>query len=148
MNFTPNDLQNMVFKKSVFGYSEDRVNEVLDRIIEDYTIYIKENMEIREKMETINEKLKHYKNIENALRESLLVAQRTGDEVKKNAHEKADNIIKEAEMKAERIIDEAREDVQKMKREYEDIRGQFKVYRSKSESLIHSQLELLRQLNE
>jgi len=44
MNYTPNDLQNITFKKSFMGYSEDVVNDVLDKIIEDYSAYIREKL--------------------------------------------------------------------------------------------------------
>ena len=62
MNYTPNELQNLTFKKSVRGYSEDMVNEVLDKIIEDYTAYIHENRELKDKLEALNQAIQHYKN--------------------------------------------------------------------------------------
>ena len=59
MNYTPNDLQNLTFKKSFMGYSEDMVNDVLDKIIEDYTAYIRENVELKDKLALLNEGLQH-----------------------------------------------------------------------------------------
>lgn len=148
MNYTPNDLQNLTFKKVFMGYSEDMVNEVLDKVIEDYGAYIHENVELKDRMSVLNEGIQHYKTIEESLQNTLIVAQQTGEDIKKNAYQKADNIIKEAELKAQRMISEANEEVIKIKFEYEEMRKKLHVFKSKSESLLFSQLEVLKQMFE
>jgi len=146
MNYTPNDLQNISFKKVFMGYSEDTVNEVLDRIIEDYSEYIRENIELKDKLALLNEGLQHYKTMEESLQNTLIVAQQTGEDIKKNAYEKANNIINEAEVKAQKIASEASEQVMKLKYEYEDMKKRLNVFKSKTETLLVSQLELLKQM--
>lgn len=147
MNFTPNDLQNLTFKKSVVGgYSEDMVNEVLDKIIDDYTAYIHENRELKDKLESLNQAIQHYKNIEESLQNTLIVAQQTSEDIKKNGYQKAENIVKEAEIKAQKIINDANQEVIKIKFEYEDTKKKLHIYKSKAESLLHSQLEVLRSI--
>lgn len=146
MNYTPNDLQNITFKKSVMGYSEDGVNEVLDNIIEDYNAYIHENIELKDRIAVLNEGIQHYKVIEESLQNTLLVAQQTGEDIKKNAYEKAENIIKEAEIKAQKLVSEANQEVLKVRFEYEEIRKKLHVFKTKSEALLLSQLEVLKQM--
>ncbi len=148
MNYTPNDLQNLTFKKQLMGYSEDMVNDVLDKIIEDYTAYIKENVELKDKLALLNEGLQHYKTIEESLQNTLLVAQQTGEEIKKNAYEKAENVIKEAEIRAQKLINDANQEVVKIKFEYEESRKKLHVFKTKCEMLLMSQLDLLKQLFE
>jgi cell division initiation protein len=148
MNYTPNDLQNLTFKKNIMGYNEDEVNEVLDRIIEDYNSYIRENLEIKDKLAVLNEGLQHYKTIEESLQNALIVAQQTGEEIKKNSYSKAENIIKEAEVKAQKILNDANQEVLKIKIEYEEMRKKLYAFKAKAESLILSQLEILKQLND
>lgn len=145
MNYTPNELQNLTFKKSIVGgYSEDMVNEVLDKIIEDYTAYIHENREIKDKLEALNEAIQHYKSIEESLQNTLIAAQQTSEDIKKNGYQKADILVKEAEIKAMKIINDANQEVIKIKYEYEDIKKKLNLYKSKAESLIQSQLEMLK----
>lgn len=146
MNFTPNDLQNITFKKGLMGYSEDQVNEVLDKIIEDYSSYIRENIELKDKVAVLNEAMQHYKNIEESLQNTLIVAQQTSEDIKKNAYQKADNIIKEAELKAQRNIGEANQEVLKIKFEYEEMKKKLHIFKSKAETLLLSQLEVLKQM--
>jgi len=145
MNYTPNDIQNLNFRKTFRGYSEDEVNEVLDKIIEDYNAYIRENLELKDKLAVLNEGLQHYKTIEDSLQNALLVAQKTGEEIKKNSYEKAENIIREAEIKAQKIINDANQEVMRIKYEYEELKKKLNVFKSKTEAMLLSQLEILRQ---
>ncbi|OPX43238.1 septum site-determining protein DivIVA [Ruminiclostridium hungatei] len=146
MNYTPNDLDNIKFKKNFMGYNEDQVNEVLDSIIQDYELYIKENIELKDRISVLNEGIQHYKNIEESLQNTLIVAQQTGEEIKKNAYEKAENIVKEAELKAQKIINDANQEVIKIRFEYEEMKKRLHLFKTKSETLLLSQLELLKQL--
>ncbi len=148
MNYTPNDLQNLTFKKGFMGYSEDQVNEVLDKIIEDYAAYVRENVDLKDRIAVLNEGIQHYKNMEDSLQNIMLVAQQTSEDIKKNSYEKAENIIKEAEIKAQKIIGEANQEVIKIKFEYEEMRKKLHIFKSKSETLLLSQLEVLKQMFE
>ena len=148
MNYTPNDLQNITFKKTFMGYSEDTVNDVLDKIIEDYSAYIRENVELKDKLALLNEGLQHYKTIEESLQSTLLVAQQTGEDIKKNAYEKADNIIREAEIRAQKLINDVNQEVIKIKFEYEDSKKKLHIFKTKCEMLLMSQMELLKQIFE
>lgn len=148
MNYTPNDLQNITFKKTFMGYSEDTVNDVLDKVIEDYSAYIRENVELKDKLALLNDGLQHYKTIEESLQSALLVAQQTGEDIKKNAYEKADNVIHEAEIRAQKIINEANQEVVKINFEYEDMKKKLHVFKTKCEMLLMSQMDSLKQLFE
>jgi len=146
MNYTPNDLDNIKFKKNFTGYNEDQVNDVLDSVIQDYELYIKENIELKDRISVLNEGIQHYKNIEESLQNTLVVAQQTGEEIKKNAYDKADNIVKEAEIRSQKIINDANQEVIKIRFEYEEMKKRLHLFKTKSETLILSQLELLKQL--
>ena len=148
MNYTPNDLQNLVFKKSLMGYNEDQVNEVLDKVIEDYSAYVHENIELKDRISVLNDGIQHYKVIEESLQNTLIVAQQTSEDIKRNAYEKAENIVKEAEIKAQRQLYDASQEVVKIRFEYEEMRKRLHIFKSKSECLLLSQLEVLKQMFE
>ncbi len=148
MNYTPNDLQNLTFKKNFSGYNEDAVNDVLDKVIEDYSAYIRENVELKDKLALLNDGLQHYKSIEESLQNALIVAQQTGEDVKKSAYEKADNVIHEAEIRAQKLINDANQEVVKVKFEYEEAKKKLHIFKSKCEMLLATQMELLQQMFE
>jgi cell division initiation protein len=148
MNYTPNDLQNLTFKKTFMGYNEDVVNDVLDKVIEDYSAYIRENIELKDKLALLNEGLQHYKTIEESLQNTLMVAQQTGEDIKKNAYEKADNVLKEADIRSQKLINDANQEVIKIRFEYDDMRKRLHIFKSKCETLLLSQLEIMKQMFE
>ena len=103
MNFTPNDLSNIVFRKSVMGgLNEDQVYDVIQKIIEDYSI-IFEMMKARDQIMELKDRLSHYEKIEETLKNSLVLAQQSSSEIVANA-EKAENIINEAQAKARALL--------------------------------------------
>jgi len=147
LNFTPNDIQNILFKRSLFGFNQLQVEDVLDKIVEDLSAYIRENNKLKEKVEDIQDKLNYYRNIEQTLQNSLIVAQQTSDEIISNARKNAENIVKEAELNARKIIEDANHEVLSIKFEYERLQREVEAYRTKVESIIKAQLRSLRNLD-
>lgn len=148
MNFVPNDLQNIAFKKSVMGYNILQVEDVLLKVVEDLSEMIKENAKLKEKLEDTQDRVKYYKTIENNLHNSLIIAQQTSEEIIANARDNAENIQKEAELKAQQIVDGAHKEVLGVKFEYERMRRDVDAYKAKLESIIRSQLKLLDSLTD
>ena len=143
MNFVPNDLQNIAFKKAMMGYNILQVEDVLLKVVEDFSELIKENAKLKEKLEDSQDKVKYYKTIENNLHNSLIIAQQTSEEIVANARDNADNIVKEAELKAQQIIDEAHKQVLNVKFEYENLKRDVISYKAKIESIIKAQLMVM-----
>jgi cell division initiation protein len=148
VNFVPNDLQNIAFKKAMMGYNILQVEDVLLKVVEDYSDLIKENSKLKEKLEDSQDKVKYYKTIENNLQNSLIVAQQTSEEIVANARHNAENIQKEAELEARRIIDESHKQVLSVKFEYERLRREVDAYKAKVESIINAQLKIMENFEE
>lgn len=138
---TPLEIQNKEFKKSIRGYRENEVDEFLDLIMIDYEKIYKENIELKDKITLLNEQISKYRNLEKTLNDTLVVAQSTAEEVKSNAHKKAELIIQQSEIDAQQIIDAANKKVMEIKREYEEIKKQVRVFQTKFRTLLESQLE-------
>jgi cell division initiation protein len=140
---SPLDIHNKEFSRSFRGYNEDEVNEFLDQIIKDYETLIRENKAYEEKIAQLEERLKHFMNLEESLSKSIIVAQETAEEVRTNARKEAQLIIKEAEKNADRIINEAFVKSRKITMELDEIRKQAAVLRARFRSLIQAQMEML-----
>ncbi|WP_077617749.1 DivIVA domain-containing protein [Bacillus sinesaloumensis] len=143
MPLTPLDIHNKEFNKGFRGYDEDEVNEFLDQVIKDYELVIREKKELESKLSELNEKLGHFTNIEETLNKSILIAQETAEEVKRNASKEAKLIIKEAEKNADRIINESLAKSRKISIEIEELKKQSKVFKTRFKMLIEAQLDLL-----
>lgn len=145
---TPLEIENKKFSKQmVNGYSVDEVDEFLDLLTVDYEKMYKENTEYKEKIEQLNEDMQHYKTIESTLQSTLLMAQATAEEVKRVAKQQADQIIADAKTSAQNEVSLLEQEIMVKKKELEDAQKQFDVYKAKMESLLISQLEILKEIN-
>lgn len=145
---TPLDIENKRFSKQmVNGYSVEEVDDFLDELTEDYTKNYKEVNELRAKVDELNNSLVQYKTIESTLQNTLVMAQSTAEEVKNVAKQKADQIVDEAKANAQKQVDDLNNEIILRKRELDDVKKQFDIYKAKMESLLISQLELLKDVN-
>ena len=75
------------------------------------------------------------------------MAQGTADEIKKVAQQQAEQIVKDAQGTAREQVMELEQQITMKTKELEDLKKQFDVYKAKMESLLISQLELLKEVN-
>ncbi len=137
---TPLDIQNKEFKKSFRGYKESEVDQFLDDIIDDYERLYRENIELKDKILMLNEQLKQYSNLEETLKETLIVAQGTADEVTSAARQKAEIIIEDAERVCKKLIDDANEEVRNIRKEYDYLMKEIFIFKTRYKSFIEAQL--------
>ena len=145
---TPLDIENKKFSKQMMnGYSVEEVDDFLDELTIDYSKNYKEVTELRAKVEELNNSLVQYKTIESTLQNTLVMAQSTAEEVKNVAKQKADQIIEEAKANAQKQVDELNNEIIQKQKELDDVKKQFDIYKAKMESLLISQLELIKDIN-
>lgn len=145
---TPLDIENKKFsKKAINGYNPEEVDDFLDEVIKDYELLFRQSSDNKNKIEELNSKLEHYNKIESTLQNTLVMAQSAADEVKRAAEKQAEQIIKEAENKARESTMGIEQQITDRKKELENVQKQFDVYKAKMESLLISQLELLKEIN-
>ena len=145
---TPLEIENKKFQKQVMnGYNVDEVDDFLDELTLDYEKLYRENAELQDKVESSLETVNHYKNIEETLQNTLLVAQKTSEDLKNVAKQQADQIIAEAESNAKKHVEDLNKEIMFKTRELDDIKTQFEVYKAKMESLLISQLEIIKEIN-
>ncbi|NMB07832.1 MAG: DivIVA domain-containing protein [Tissierellia bacterium] len=137
---TPLDIQNKQFKKSFRGYKEAEVDYFLDEIVEDYERLYKENIELKDKILVLNEQIKHYNNLEETLKDTLIVAQNTADDVILTAKQKAENIVEDAEIMAKELLIEANDKVKNIKEEYEYLQREIFIFKTRYKSFLESQI--------
>lgn len=143
---TPLDIQNKEFKRTFSGYSMQEVDEFLNLVIDGYEKLYKENMDCKDRITKLEESVNQYKNIENTLQSTLVVAQSASEQIQKNAEEKAANIVADANNKAKEIVANSFEEVKKLEYRYEELKRGIDVYTAKMTALLESQLGLLKQV--
>lgn len=146
---TPLDIENKKFSKQmVNGYSVEEVDDFLDELSIDYAKNYKEVTELTRKIEEMEKDISHYKTIEGTLQNTLVMAQTTAEEVKNVARQQADQIIQEAKLSSQKAVDDLKQEISIKQMELDDIKKQFDIFKAKMESLLISQLELLKDIKE
>ena len=145
--YTPLDIENKKFAKQIMNcYSVEEVDDFLDQLTVDYEKMYKEASENKRRIEELEKSVEHYKTIEGTLQNTLVMAQSAADEVKNIAKQQAEQIVKEAEGSARKSADDLTQTIVLKKKELEDVEKQFDIYKAKMESLLISQLELIKDM--
>lgn len=145
---TPLDIENKRFsRKRVNGYSVSEVDEFLDELTTDYEKLYKDNTALNDKIDELNNSLLQYRTIENTLQSTLLMAQSTAEDVKNVAKQQAEQIVADAQDNAKKQVEVLEQEIKDKKKELEELQRQFDIYKAKMESLLISQLELLKDVN-
>lgn len=140
---TPMDIRNKEFKKGFKGYREDEVDEFLDKVIADYEKIYRENGELKDRVSIDNERIESYNSMEKSLQNTLLIAQTTAEDIVANARKKAEMIIKEAEEQGRKIIEEANSNIIRVNKDYEELKKEVQVFKTRFRTLLESELESL-----
>ena len=119
--FTPQEVSDKVFPKASFGgggYSMSAVDEFLDALTEDYTALFKENVTLKAKLKVLAEKVEEYRSTEDAMRQTLLTAQKMAAKLVQEAQAEKDQMLADAKAEAEtevrRLEDETKAAQQKL----------------------------------
>ena len=137
------DIQHKEFKKSLQGYDRNDVNEFLDEIIETLEDEAQTRAALQGELADLRERLSHFKAMEESLHSTLLLAQRTADEVKAAAHKEADLIKQEARLAAEREISALSDRIDEARREAQRHSDTAEKAKSDLRSLLMSHLAIL-----
>jgi cell division initiation protein len=98
---------------------------------------------MKERIRLLEEQIEKYNSLEKTLKDTLVVAQSTAEEVAINASKKAELIIKEAEDRGRKIIDGANNEVMDIRKEYEESKKEFQIFKTRFKTLLESQLDLV-----
>lgn len=150
METTPLDIRNRTFRKGIRGYQCEEVEKFLENVSQEFELAYTENFELREKINRLETEISHYREIENTLQQTLVLAQKTAEEVKEAARQEAALILREAEheklsrvSEAEKRWEEIQEEIQSLSRKRDLLRTQLKSF-----LLAHLDLEALQEKNE
>lgn len=137
------DIQHKEFKRSLQGYDRNDVNEYLDEIIETLEDEAQTRAALQGEIADMRERISHFKSMEESLQSTLLLAQRTADEVKAAAHKEADLIKQEARLAGERELATLGDSIEESRREAQRHRDTAEKAKSELRSLLMSHLSLI-----
>jgi len=136
MKLTPLDIRHKEFKRGMRGYVDGEVDEFLDEIADEFERLFKENIELSERGEALQEKLDQYRNLEETLQNTLVAAQRSAEELKANAQKEAQLMLSEAQLKAREMVNQSYADKQTVEKQIVVLKAAEEDFRFKFRSLL------------
>lgn len=143
MRVTPLEIRKQEFKKSMRGYDAVEVDAFIEKLADDFESMMQENSDLSKRLTTADAELKHFKEVEKTLKDTLYKVQETSQLSKQNSEKEANLVKKEAELSAVQMIDKARQDVHAMREEVNTLRQQKESFIARLRHLLGSQIELL-----
>ena len=142
------------------NYTPEQVDQFLDQIIKQVERMIEDNkaknreIAIRDKKieelskyvantAHVQEKLAQYERMEGTLNRAIMMAQKTSDQIKSNAHRESEIILNDAKMNASRIVNESLLKAEKAEMEAEMLKRNITIFKRKLRGLIEAQLEMV-----
>lgn len=109
------------FEKATFnGYKTEDVDDFLKEISGEYSQLQKEKNELERKLEVLADKIREYRDDEDALKDALLMAQKQGNQIITDSKAAADKLQRETDEAIAKQLAEAKAKAEKMIKDADD----------------------------
>ena len=124
MKLTPLDIQRHSFQTRFRGVDRDEVTTFLNLVAEEMEQLRAENEKLSEETRRLTALLTEHHEREQILKNTLVAAQRTSEELKENAKKQAQMLLREAELAADRLIEVAQVKAHDIEKDILELRVQ------------------------
>lgn len=151
---SPLDIRKKEFRKSFRGYDERQVDNFLEQVASTLEDVLRDKDLLERKLQQSEEREQKYRELEEALKNTMVMAQKNAQDLKENtdkeirlmimdAQQRSEMIIQQAEEEAKKKIADAEERVQEILEAYRQLQKQAQVFRTQFRTFLETQLELL-----
>ncbi len=132
---TPLDIQTVKFSNSPMGYKKAEVDSFVAEVLTNYESLYRSTNESAQKISSLSKMIESYKGMEETMKNTLLVAQQSAEQLTKSAKTEAESILGEANQKSQEILAKATQRIDELNAEYERLKKEIKnfILRSKAE---------------
>jgi cell division initiation protein len=107
MSLAPVELPHVQLRRALYGYRASSVDRLLEDVKDSFEEVWRERAELRDKVEQLEADVERHREVETLLRETLVSAERSAQELKGQAERDAERIVKDAHTEARSITQEA-----------------------------------------
>ena len=134
------------FNYEANGYNRSEVNKFVNDVIKETEGIIRKCKEQKKEIADLKEKLSHYEDLENTLKQSLINAEKTADNVKRLAREEADIIVSDAKHNASRIVGESLLKARKIETAADTLEKNVKIFKRKLKIIVEQQMAVVEEI--
>lgn len=140
------DVRRVTFDRTMRGYRCEDVDDYLKQVADSLDAMAAEREELQKKLVVLAQRIDQYRADEDTLRTTMLNAQRLGENVIKEAKQKAAEIIRAANIKAEDREQHARDEVELAQQELVTIYREADNFKKSLMDKYRKHIELLHKL--
>jgi cell division initiation protein len=148
MTLTPVEIRHVHLGRRLFGYDRGATDDLLEQIVESYEAVWRERADLREELERMEGEIARFKELEVLLRNTLLSAERSADDLRAQARREAGLILEEARAKARETTvsaeaerERVRAEIRRLKSLQIDMRAEYKAFLLRSLDRVESDTE-------
>ena len=131
------------FRKALRGYNVKEVNAFISEVICQVEKMIAEDNRKTTIINNLNKELQNYKNMEEALKKSIVMAEETASQMKKMARIESESIINDAKKNANKIVSDALVRAQKIEAESAILKKNISIFKTRLKNIIEQQLQIV-----
>ena len=146
------------FNRTLRGYDPEEVNNFLDKVInqveqivdeiKDKDKRIKKLESLEKENQMLKEKIVRYEHMEHTLNRAIMMAQKTSEQIKINAHKESETVLNDAKMNANRIINEALLKAEKAEQDANTLQRNINIFKRRVKDIVEAQLEVVSELDD
>jgi cell division initiation protein len=135
LSLTPVEIRHVELGRRLLGYDCKATDKLLADVASSFEQVWRERADLRDEIEELESELARQKEIEGALRNTLLSAERMADDVRGHARREADVIVSEARSTARDIVSGAENERERIQSEIRrlrtlevDVRAEYRAF--------------------
>lgn len=129
---TANEIRSQDFGKQMRGYSVKEIKQFLNALAQDYEELYSENARLKEACHKYDEDLNKYRQLEETMNSSLILAQQTADAVKE-----------QAKREASLMMDESKQRITNILAVYQELIKRLNLFNSELKAQINGHLDMV-----
>lgn len=157
MSMRAQDVDAQGFARVMRGYNPQQVDELLERVraaltetearqtrLQEENARLQSELgQARQQLEKVSHQLNVYQEMEETIKQTMLMAQRTREEIYSGARAKSSAILADAQLEAQRILEQAAREAEATKAQAESLRSGYDAFREQVRAMLLKQLELV-----
>lgn len=142
------DVRRVTFERAMRGYRCEDVDDYLKQVADSMDTLSAENDDLQKKLVVLAQRIDQYRAEEDTLRTTMINAQRLGENVIKEAKQKAAEIIRAATIRAEDREQHARDEVELAKQELITLRKEADNFKKTLIGMYREHIEVISKIPE
>lgn len=143
MLLSPLEIQQKQFPNRFRGLDAKEVESFLQKVADQMSAYLKQMDELKRELEDKERQLGEHREREQTLKNTLISAQKTVEQMKVNAQKEAKLLVSEAEVKAERILNNAHNRLAQIHEDITELKRQRTQFEMKMRATIETYQKML-----